>query len=185
MEERKPEIPLFGEHLWLKEEVEYDPESNILRGYDGCYYIEVDFNIGFVKGRRLGRIEVFEDGTIQFRDGENYKDAVEDVETAKQRYCPGFDCAIDWEVEDELWRDWENASTLEELAEVIKKHGDKEDGIYFLEAFEADSVSFRELDKGTLTELYRLVGKDVLEKDAGQKQDVKSRKKKYNRGMSL
>ncbi len=35
------------------------------------------------------------------------------------------------------------------------------------------------------TELYRLVGKDVLEKDAGQKQDVKSRKEKYNRGMSL
>ncbi len=183
MEERRPEIPLFGEHLWLKEEVRYDPGRDALTGYDGCYYIEVDFERGIVKGKRLGILEVFEDGTIQFRDGENYKDAVEDVETLKERYYL-LDNGLEWE-DDELWRDWENASTLEEVAEVIKKYGDREEGSYYLTAYEPDEIDLDELDKNTLTELYKLAGKDAPERDTEQKQDVKSKKRKYNRGMSL
>ena len=181
--EKKPDIPLFGEHLWLKEDVIYDPETNVLRGYDGCYYIEVDFDGGVIRGRRIGVLEVFEDGSIQFRDGENYKDYVEDIETAKERYRP-LDSGVEWD-DDELWRDWENASTLEELAEVIKKHGDEDAKSSFLVTYEPASMSLKELDKGALNELYRLIEKDVLEKDNKQKQDVKRRKKKYIGGMSL
>ena len=166
--ERKPEIPLFGEYLWLKEEVRYDPESNILRGYDGCYYIEVDFDRGVIRGRRLGILEVFEEGTIQFRDGENYKDAVEDIETVKERYFLLSGESL------------EDVETLEELAQLIREEGMDYGDSYALEAFEPDEIDFKELDKETLRELFALAGKDVPR----QKQDVKSRKKKYNRGMS-
>ncbi|EDP74674.1 hypothetical protein [Hydrogenivirga sp. 128-5-R1-1] len=185
-EEKKPEIPLFGEHLWLKEEVRYDPGRNILSGYDGCYYIEVDFDRGVIRGRRLGVLEVYEDGMIQFRDGENYKDAVEDVGNAKVWYGI-IGSEMERETNKQMWRDWENASTLEELAEVIRKYGFQDGDRYYIIAYEhePDIVFLQELDDDAFTELYRLAGKDALEKDNEQKQDVKSKKRKYNRGMGL
>ncbi len=62
--------------------------------------------------------------------------------------------------------------------EVVKKQGDKDKNLYFLVVYEPDTMFFKELDKDTLKELYRLIGKWVPERDTGKNTDTKDRKKK-------